>query len=167
MSRSKYLAKIACLLLTLCIDVYSNLFSSSLSKTRQLSSIKLTTGVFQRGLLRNVIRASKIQSWFEQSLRKKGRAYMFPFVGLIGLHILKLILMDFKFYLKTDITADRAWLGSLRSAGWYYLGATSCLCGNYPGRLFFKRPARRRRPHLSSTARTHSSLAWSCRGSPG
>ena len=94
------------------MDVYSNLFSSSLSKTRQLSSIKLTTGVFQRGLLRNVIRASKIQSWFEQGVRKKDRAYMFPFEGLIGLHILKLIKMKDNNYtcisLSIEVTTDHA-----------------------------------------------------------
>ena len=133
--------------LTLWIEVYSNLFSSSLSKTMQLSSIKLTTGVFQRGLLRKVIRASKIQSLTLSVVSDNCRAYMFPFVGLIGLHILKLILMGFKFYLKTDITADRALLGILRSANLYFPTASSCLCGSYQVHLFFRRPERRKRPH--------------------
>ena len=48
--------------LTMWIVVYSNLFSSSWSKIRQCSSMKLTTGVFHLGLFKNVIRQSNIQS---------------------------------------------------------------------------------------------------------
>ena len=49
-------------LLTSWITVYSNLFSSSVSKIIQLSSTKLMTGVTQRGLLRKFMIMSKNQS---------------------------------------------------------------------------------------------------------
>ena len=58
-------------LLTMWIVVYSSLFSSSLSKIRQCSSIQLTTGVFHLGLLRNVIRQSKIQSYIHNTKYKR------------------------------------------------------------------------------------------------
>jgi hypothetical protein len=49
-------------LVTSWMTVYSNLFSSSVSKMIQLSSTKLMTGVTQRGLLRKFMMMSKNQS---------------------------------------------------------------------------------------------------------
>lgn len=47
----------------MCIDVYSSLFSSSLSNTMQCSSRKLMIGDFQRGERRKFMIMSKNQSY--------------------------------------------------------------------------------------------------------
>ena len=54
--------------ITLWTSVYSNLFSSSVSKIMQLSSRKLMTGVFHLGDLRKFIIMSKNQSYMFKGL---------------------------------------------------------------------------------------------------
>jgi len=54
-------------LVTLWIEVYSSLFSSSLSNMRQFSSRKLIIGVFHLGLLRKLIIISKNQSYIRSN----------------------------------------------------------------------------------------------------